>query len=143
MRYFPNSTKGLPHAEERRKARLEARTTAPPPIDSQALSCASYFFELKIIYPYGGDPEGATVSEGKTSLEFLAARVAALADRVHCLELRFSALEARFGALDGRLDAIEIRLGGLEKRFTVQEERTSRILAILVRLAERQGLSPE
>lgn len=83
------------------------------------------------------------VSEDKISLEFLAARVSALTDRMHDLELRFSALEARFGALEGRLDAIDIRLSALERRFAVQEERTSRMLALLVRLAERQGLPPE
>ena len=62
---------------------------------------------------------------------------------MHDLELRFSALEAGFSALEGRLDSIDTRLGALERRFAVQEERASRMLAILVRLAERQGLPPD
>jgi uncharacterized coiled-coil protein SlyX len=45
------------------------------------------------------------------------------------LKIRFTTLEQRFAAL--------------EQRFSLQEERTSRILAILVRMAERQGLSTE
>ena len=80
------------------------------------------------------------MSEEKVSLEFLATRVAALTDRMQDLELRFSALEARFS---GFLAAIDARFDGFERRFGVQEERTSRMLAILVRLAERQGLPPE
>lgn len=87
------------------------------------------------------------MSEDKISLEFLAARVAALTDRMHDLELRFSALEARFSTFEARLTsfvaAFEARFDGLERRFAIQEECTSRILAILVRLAERQGLPPE
>jgi hypothetical protein len=66
---------------------------------------------------------------------------------MHDLELRFSALEARFGAFEARfsgfLAAIDARFGSFERRFAVQEERTSRMLSILVRLAERQGLPPE
>ena len=89
----------------------------------------------------------ARVSEDKISLEFLAARVAALTDRMHDLELRFAALETRFGVLEARLGAfvtaIETRFDGLERRYAMQEERMSRMLAILVRMAERQGLPPE
>ena len=68
-------------------------------------------------------------------LKFLGLRVQGLADRVHDRELRFTALETRFTSM-------EVRMGGIERRLDLIEERTSRILAILVRLAERQGIQP-
>jgi hypothetical protein len=83
---------------------------------------------------------GVESVRGQGQPRILATRVAALTDRMHDLELRFSALEARFGAF---LAAIDARFGSFERRFAVQEERTSRMLSILVRLAERQGLPPE
>jgi hypothetical protein len=67
------------------------------------------------------------------TLEFLAARVAALTDELHDLKLRFGMIEARLGALEARFSA-------LENRFAGQEERMTRMLAILVRLAQAQGL---
>jgi hypothetical protein len=70
------------------------------------------------------------------TLEFLAARVAVLTDEVHDLKLRFGMMEARLGALEARFSA-------LENRFAGQEERMTRMLAILVRLAQAQGLPPQ
>ena len=55
--------------------------------------------------------------------------------RVHELELEIRDLRIRF-------TAIEARFSALERRFSMQEERMSGMLAILVRLAERQGLPP-
>ncbi|HEU0154529.1 MAG TPA: hypothetical protein VFQ82_00550 [Stellaceae bacterium] len=46
---------------------------------------------------------------------------------------RFDGLEARLGALEGRF-------GAMERRFAVQEERMSRMLSLIVRIAERQGV---
>jgi hypothetical protein len=69
------------------------------------------------------------MSEEKISLELLGARVATLTDRINDLELDVRDLKIRFTSL--------------EQRFGIQEEPMSRMLAILVRLAERQGLPPE
>jgi hypothetical protein len=45
--------------------------------------------------------------------------------------------------MEGRLTAIETRLGALEQRFGALEERMTRMLALLVRVAERRdGGSP-
>jgi hypothetical protein len=41
-----------------------------------------------------------------------------------------------------RFTTLEQRFGALEQRFGIQEERMSRMLAILVRLAERQEPAP-
>lgn len=76
------------------------------------------------------------MSEEKISLELLGARVATLTDRINDLELDVRDLKIRFTSLEQRFSA-------LEQRFGTQEERMSRMLAILVRLAERQGLPPE
>ena len=69
-------------------------------------------------------------------LEFLAARVAGLTDDMADLKLRVSGLEARFGAL-------EARIGGIERRLDLLEGRISRILSIVVRIAERVGAPGE
>jgi hypothetical protein len=61
--------------------------------------------------------------------------VLTLTDRVHGLELEIRDHKIRF-------TAIEARFSAFGQRFSVQEERMSRMLAILVRLAERQGLTP-
>ena len=42
--------------------------------------------------------------------------------------------------LNSLFDAIERRFDAIERRFTVQEDYTSRILALLERIAERQSL---
>jgi hypothetical protein len=84
------------------------------------------------------------LSDEKVSFELLGSRVLMLTAEVRDLQLRFGALEQRFGALEGRLGVIETRLGGmenrlggLESRFAGQEERMTRMLALLVRVAER------
>lgn len=77
------------------------------------------------------------------TLEFLAARVAALTDEVHDMKLRFGMLEARLAALETRFSALEARFSAFENRFAGQEERMTRMLAILVRLAQGQGLPPQ
>jgi hypothetical protein len=75
------------------------------------------------------------MSGEKIGLELLGTRVLTLTDRVHGLELEIRDLKIRF-------TAIEARFSAFGQRFSVQEERMSRMLAILVRLAERQGLPP-
>jgi uncharacterized coiled-coil protein SlyX len=75
------------------------------------------------------------MSEEKVSLELLGARVATLTDRINDLKLDVRDLKIRFTTL-------EQRFGALEQRFGIQEERMSRMLAILVRLAERQEPAP-
>jgi hypothetical protein len=49
-----------------------------------------------------------------------------MSDETMTLEERFTRLEAGFDAL--------------ERRFAVLEERMSRVLSLIVRIAERQGL---
>jgi hypothetical protein len=75
------------------------------------------------------------MSEEKISLELLGARVATLTDRINDLELGVRDLKIRFTTLERRFDA-------LEQGFGIHEERMSPMLAILVRLAEHQGISP-
>jgi hypothetical protein len=99
---------------------------------------------------------GITVSDEKISLDprvalatdrwllarGLAARVATVTDRMHDLELRMRSLEVEMRELKTRFGGLEVRFGAFEQRFSIQEERMSRMLAILVRVAERQGLPP-
>ena len=49
-----------------------------------------------------------------------------MGDETITLEERFCRLEKRFAAM--------------ERRYAVQEERMSRMLALIVRIAERQGV---
>ena len=42
--------------------------------------------------------------------------------------------------LEERITRLESRFGAIERRYTVQEERMSRMLSLIVRLAERQGV---
>jgi hypothetical protein len=84
----------------------------------------------------GKKPRKVIMSEEKISLELLGARVASLTDQVHDLKLEVADLKIRFTALEARFSAFE-------QRFSIQEDRMSRMLAILVRLAERQGVPPE
>jgi hypothetical protein len=64
------------------------------------------------------------------------ARLMALTADVRDLQQRFDGVETRLGAL-------EARFGAMERRFAVQEERMSRMLSLIVRIAERQGLGAE
>ena len=75
------------------------------------------------------------MSEEKIGLELLGQRVAALTDRINDLELDVRDLKIRFTSL-------EQPFSSLEQRFGIQEERMSRMLAILVRLTERQEPAP-
>jgi hypothetical protein len=85
-------------------------------------------------------PPGALkVSDEKISLDLLGTRVATLTAEVRDLQVRFGALEQRFGIMEIRLGALEQRFGAIEQRFGAQEERMTRMLALLVRVAERVG----
>jgi septal ring factor EnvC (AmiA/AmiB activator) len=84
--------------------------------------------------------------EQNVDLRFLGTRVQSLTDRMgdletrfSSLETRFSGLETRFSGLEARFSGMETRLGGIERRLDLIEERNSRILALVVRIAERQG----
>jgi hypothetical protein len=73
------------------------------------------------------------MSEETITLELVGARLLALTAEVRDLQQRFDGLEARLGALEGRFAA-------MERRYAVQEERMSRMLALIVRIAEQQGV---
>jgi hypothetical protein len=55
------------------------------------------------------------------------------------LGARLSALHAEVRDLQQRFTAMETRLGALEARFAAQEERMTRLIALVVRIAERLG----
>jgi hypothetical protein len=76
------------------------------------------------------------MSEERITLELVGARLMALTADVRDLQQRFDGVETRLGAL-------EARFGAMERRFAVQEERMSRMLSLIVRIAERQGLGAE
>jgi hypothetical protein len=84
---------------------------------------------------FGG--RSTEVSEDRISLELLGARVANLTAEVRDLQIRFGALEQRIGALEQRFSAMEGRLTAIETRLGALEERMTRMLALLVRVAER------
>ena len=73
------------------------------------------------------------MGEETITLELVGARLMALTADVRDLQQRFDGLEARLGALEGRF-------GAMERGFAVQEERMSRMLPLIVRIAERQGV---
>jgi septal ring factor EnvC (AmiA/AmiB activator) len=85
------------------------------------------------------------VAKGKDNitLELLGARLLALTAEVRDLQQRFAGMETRLGALETRFSSMEARMGALEGRFSVQEERMTRLIALVVRMAERQGIPPE
>ncbi len=87
------------------------------------------------------------MSEETVTLEFVGARLLALTadvrdlqQRFDGLEPRFDGMEARFAAMESRLAGLENRFAAMERRFAVQEERMSRMLSLIVRIAERQGV---
>ena len=87
------------------------------------------------------------MSDETVTLELVGARLMVLTgdvrdmqQRFAGLEARFDGLEARFAAMEGRLTGLETRFASMERRFAVQEERMSRMLALIVRIAERQGV---
>jgi len=73
------------------------------------------------------------MSDETVTLELLGERLMGLTAEVRDMQQRFDGLEARLGAL-------ESRFGAMERRFAVQEERMSRMLSLIVRIAERQGV---
>jgi hypothetical protein len=77
------------------------------------------------------------------TLELVGARLLALTADVRDLQQRFAGMEVRLGALETRFSGLEARMGALEGRFGVQEERMTRLIALVVRMAERQGTTPE
>ncbi|MGE0257590.1 MAG: hypothetical protein AB7T18_02440 [Alphaproteobacteria bacterium] len=77
------------------------------------------------------------------TLELLGARLLALTADVRDLQQRFAGMEMRLGALETRFSGLEARFTGLEGRFAVQEERMTRLIALVVRIAERVGTSAD
>jgi hypothetical protein len=80
------------------------------------------------------------MSDEAVTRELLGARLMALIAEVRDLQQRFDGLEARLDGLEARIGALEGRFGAMERRFAVQEERMSRMLSLIVRIAERQGV---
>jgi hypothetical protein len=76
-----------------------------------------------------------------TRLLVLTAEVRDLEQRFGILEARLSGIEARLGgiaaAIDSRFAAVDARLDMIDRRLAAQEERQGRILAPVVRIAER------
>src|SRR5439155_22171081 len=70
------------------------------------------------------------------TLELVGARLLALNTEVRDLQQRVTGLETRFGVL-------EARFSGLEARFAAQEERMTRLISLVVRIAERIGAPAE
>jgi hypothetical protein len=52
-------------------------------------------------------------------------------------EISLERLDARVAALTAEVRDLQIRFGTLEQHFGAQEERTTTMLALLVRVAER------
>lgn len=84
------------------------------------------------------------------TLELLGAWLLALTAGVRDLQQRFAGMEQRFAGMETRLTALETRfcsmearMGSLEGRFGVLEDRMTRLIALVVRMAERQGIPPE
>ncbi|MGH7040204.1 MAG: hypothetical protein ACREFK_03665 [Stellaceae bacterium] len=77
------------------------------------------------------------MSEERITLELLGARMMALTADMKDVQLRLTALESRFSALETTVNGFGSRLAALETRFAVQEERMTRMLAFIVRIAER------
>ena len=76
------------------------------------------------------------MSAERITLDLLGARLMALTAEVRDLQHRFD-------GLDARLSGLEARFGAMERRFGVQEERMSRMLSLIVRIAERQGVGSD
>jgi uncharacterized coiled-coil protein SlyX len=74
------------------------------------------------------------MSDEWVTLELLGGRTLAMGAELRDLQLRFGALESRFAALETTVNS---RFGALESRFAAQEERMNRLIALVVRIAER------
>jgi hypothetical protein len=82
-------------------------------------------------------------SDDPVTLDLVGARLLALTADVRDLQQRVGGLETRLGALEARFSALEARFTSFEGRFGVQEERITRLLALVVRVAERVGTTPD
>lgn len=86
------------------------------------------------------------MSEKKSHLKLLGARVLTLTAEMRDPQHRFTAIESRFSALESRITALEgavtIRLDAIERRFNVQEEQVSAMVVLIVRIAERFDRMP-
>jgi len=90
------------------------------------------------------------MSDQTITLELLGARLLGLTADVRDLQQRFAgmemrlgSLETRFSGLETRFSGMEARMSGLEGRFGVLEERMTRLIALVVRVAERIGAGSE
>ncbi len=82
------------------------------------------------------------MSDEEITLELLGARVMALTADVRDLQNRFTGVELRLSALEQRFSGLEQRFSAMEGRIAVLEDRVGRVLALVVRIAERQGIGP-
>ena len=82
-------------------------------------------------------------ADGTVTLDLVGARLLAMNTELRDLQQRVTGLETRLGALEARFSALEARFTSFEGRFSVQEERMTRLLALVVRIAERVGTSAD
>jgi hypothetical protein len=87
-------------------------------------------------------PETVAVSDERITLELLGARMMALTADVRDLQNRFTGVELRLSALEQRFSGLEQRFSAVEGRLGVLEDRVGRMLALVVRIAEHQGIGP-
>jgi hypothetical protein len=81
------------------------------------------------------------MSDENVTLDLLGSRRLGMTADVRDLQQRFDGLEARFSSLETRFASMEARFAGVERRLGVLEERMTRLIALVVRIAERQGVS--
>jgi len=75
------------------------------------------------------------------SLDFLGLRLDSVQNDVRDLRLRVVGLAERFGTLEQRFSAMEARFTGLEGRMAAQESRMDRVVFLLERIAQAQGIA--
>jgi hypothetical protein len=83
------------------------------------------------------------MSDERITLELLGARLMGLTADVRDLQQRFDGLDARMSGLEARFSGLESRFGAMEQRFGVLDERMSRMMSLIVRIAERQGVGSD
>jgi predicted nucleic acid-binding Zn-ribbon protein len=83
------------------------------------------------------------MSDERITLELLGARVMALTADLRDVQQRLTGLELRIAALEQRFSALEQRFSAIEGRLAVLEDRVGRVLALIVRMAERQGIGTQ
>lgn len=89
------------------------------------------------------DLVGARLLALTSDVRDLQQRFAGMELRLGALETRFSGLEMRLSGMETRFSGMETRMGALEGRFGVLEERMTRLIALVVRIAERVGTSAD